>query len=214
MTKTTITESIDRICATGMMPVRLADKSPHNPKTKPMGEDRVAFLEDKYPEHDLTVKDLALKYGLIAFGGQAALITTHDDDLEPLLARGQLWGKTSKMMKGADSQCHSNSCRLWEQNQDKLFLSTGYALSDDGLWRPHSWCMLPGARGAQVVETTVKRELYFGYVMTLDETIDFAFNNCFGGVEVHETTHARYRFGEEPVEAQASPSRKRPTGRL
>jgi hypothetical protein len=37
----------------------------------------------------------------------------------------------------------------------------GFALSDDGCWRVHSWVQTPGG----IVETTVKRRLYFGIPM-------------------------------------------------
>lgn len=205
MTQASIIEKIDRICATRMMPVRLGDKSPHWPKLKRVGSDQAQFLEETYPDEDLPAKDLILKNGLLAFGGEYALIKPMDEDMNHFLTRGQLWGKTHKMMPGATSQCHMNSCLLWEQNQDKLFIATGYALSNDGLWRQHSWCVLPTARGPRVVETTQRRELYYGYVMTLDETIEFGTNNTDMGVDVHESTWARYRFGEEPDDAQAPP---------
>lgn len=197
-----IIDRLDRLCATRMTPVRLGDKSTHKPKLKPVSGEQAQFLKETYPDGGLQAKERILRDGLLAFGGEYALIRPMDEDMEHFLTRGQLWGKTQKMMPGAPSQCHMNACLLWEQNQDQLFVATGYALSNDGLWRQHSWCVLPGARGAGVIETTQRRELYYGYVMTLEETIDFGTNNTDMGIEVHESTRARYRFGLEPDEAQ------------
>lgn len=51
-------------------------------------------------------------------------------------------------------------------------LLTGYALSDDGYWRQHSsWCLSPARR---LIETTVRREHYFGFRLSEDEAFAFA----------------------------------------
>ena len=42
-------------------------------------------------------------------------------------------------------------------------IGTGYALSDDDLWRQHSWGV---AVDGVVVETTVEREIYVGIVLS------------------------------------------------
>ena len=52
-----------------------------------------------------------------------------------------------------------------------------YALSEDGLWRCHSWVVQPMARTVRVWETTVKRVAYFGVVLTSEECKDFVENN-------------------------------------
>jgi hypothetical protein len=39
-----------------------------------------------------------------------------------------------------DSRCHENVARLWTDKRWGLVaIGTGYALSEDGLWRRHSW---------------------------------------------------------------------------
>lgn len=76
-----------------------------------------------------------------------------------------------------DCQCHYNSARLWYKNKDRCFIATGYALSEDGLWRCHSWVVQPMARTVRVWETTVKRVAYFGVVLTSEECEDFVENN-------------------------------------
>jgi len=46
---------------------------------------------------------------------------------------------------------------------------TRYALSDDGMWRQHSWVLV----GERLVETTEEREQYFGVVLSDGEAEEF-----------------------------------------
>lgn len=186
---------LDRQCASKKMPVRINGISPHFPKCTPLEPSRVTFINERWLPNNLPATGKTIQQGLLSFGGSQALIHSVDDDLPKILSRGQLWGPTSQMMKGRQSQCHENSALLWESNQDKLFLATGYALSDDGIWREHSWCILPKPRSIKVIETTEPRELYFGFVLTLDETMEFATKNTDMGVDVAEATQERYAFG-------------------
>lgn len=194
---------IDGLCAKGQQPIRLGGSSPYQVNCAPLETGRQTFLEAKYggkPDAQASGKK-KLADGLCQFGGSFALIPGSEEDLEKILVRGQLWGPTGKMLKGETSQCHSNSVKAWEANQDKLYVATGYAMSADGLWRQHTWCINPKPRSIQVVETTEKRSLYFGFVMTLEETIEFGYNNTFSGVEVHPDTYARYGL-EAPSERE------------
>jgi hypothetical protein len=59
----------------------------------------------------------------------------------------------------ARSNCHKNVAEFWQRRSGNLIaLATGYALSDDGLWRQHSW----GIRSNAIFETTEPRKIYFG----------------------------------------------------
>jgi hypothetical protein len=63
------------------------------------------------------------------------------------------------------SRCHWNVEELWRRKK-LLAVFSGYALSEDGLWRGHSW----GVRGASprsrhIVETTEARQKYFGIAL-------------------------------------------------
>ena len=65
---------------------------------------------------------------------------------------------------GKPSMCHSNIESLladgWRHDAETLTTwRRGYALSDDGLWRSHSWGVLTNGT---LVETTEEREQYFG----------------------------------------------------
>lgn len=121
---------------------------------------------------------LILRDRLLTFGGEQACMPAYEEDLKKIMERGQLWyGDRLKMMKGAPSQCHWNSCQLWDANKEKTKIATGYALTKDGLWRQHSWVIWIKPRKNIVVETTEKRVAYFGYVMTNEECEEFWENN-------------------------------------
>jgi len=70
------------------------------------------------------------------------------------------------IMKGDDAemyvmraaQCHNNCELLLFQNEVEM-IYYGLALSEDGMWREHSW----GYRNGNIVETTVKRVAYAIY---------------------------------------------------
>jgi len=117
---------------------------------------------------------------LLSFGGYEACVEYQDADAKNLLERGQLWyGDHAILIKGAPNQCHRNACNLWLGNctTHEVAVATGYALSNDGLWRQHSWLLQRKSRSVQVIETTMKRIAYFGYVMTEAEAKQFCSEN-------------------------------------
>jgi hypothetical protein len=74
------------------------------------------------------------------------------------------------------NHCHDNVAWLWNQRNKRFKLllagglpilkaiATGYALNEDGMWRPHSW----GVTATHIVETTVSRLQYFGIVLSAE----------------------------------------------
>ena len=119
-----------------------------------------------------------LRDRLLTFAGSEVCMPIFEEDLENILSRGQLWyGDRIHMMKGVPCHCHQNSAYCWKKNKDKTVLCTGYALSKDGMWRQHSWLVHLRPRKNRIIETTVERELYFGYVMTEEESQNF-YENC------------------------------------
>lgn len=115
---------------------------------------------------------------LLSFGGESTCLPIYEDHIEKILQYGQLWlGTNVKIMKGEPSQCHRNSCDLWEQNSENTRICTGYALTPDGMWRQHSWLVWMKPRSNQIVETTVPRIAYFGYVMTKEQCEQFVEDN-------------------------------------
>lgn len=72
------------------------------------------------------------------------------------------------------SQCHRNSYNIYLDNPDDNILATGYALSDNGMWRQHSWVVKKGKKNNEIIETTVERVLYFGIVLNKTESNIFS----------------------------------------
>lgn len=110
---------------------------------------------------------------ILAFGGDEVLLNTRDEDAEKVLERGQFFYGSKYMKKGENSRCHQNAAYLWDANRGKCQIATGYALSEDGLWRQHSWVVQPMTRTVRVWETTVERVAYFGVVFTDEECEEF-----------------------------------------
>lgn len=136
----------------------------------------LADMKKIHPQMDDRLFDF--KNLLLSFGGEEVCLAGYEEDLDCLLNYGQLWiGNNIKMMRGLPSQCHSNSSRCWEENKDISKICTGYALSNDGMWRQHSWVLWMKPKSNQIIETTVPRVAYFGYVMTEEQCYEFADNN-------------------------------------
>jgi hypothetical protein len=114
-----------------------------------------------------------LRRRLLSYGG-TAVISRYDPDVPAILERGRLFRSWRiRMRPGRPSGCHANIAWLYKEDPT-IQVCTGYALTvDDGLWRQHSW----GFDGRHVLETTVRRSLYFGMVLTPEEAEVFAAEN-------------------------------------
>lgn len=180
--------SLDRKAAKFGSPIRTVEDLPSPLSTGAPDAEWDARLQTEWWYNEATIqkeleKDpwmntglLTLHRKLLSFGGVRTVLPVVEDDLRNILERGQLWlGRNPKMMPGQPSQCHRNSCSCWEANKSRTILCTGYALSEDGLWRQHSW--LVNFQYQQIVETTVPRVAYFGFAMTRDEAEDFCADN-------------------------------------
>ncbi len=130
------------------------------------------FTKDN-PFFNVTLEPLKMR--LLKIAGQAVVLPGVEDDLENIMTRGRYFSGKSWTKRGADSQCHFNSAACWDANQGVVNICTGYALSRDGVWRQHSWCY--HIKGKRVVETTLKRACYFGYVLNDKEAADFYYSN-------------------------------------
>ncbi|WP_228031729.1 hypothetical protein, partial [Streptomyces phyllanthi] len=91
-------------------------------------------------------------------------------------------GEAAALMEGKDNSCHLNSAALWASER-VAGLATGYALSDDDLWRQHSWGL---AADGTVVETTEPRRLYAGLELDPRAAWRFVMANA-GPNDVHPT---------------------------
>lgn len=125
---------------------------------------------------------------LTAAGGGEIASHGYEEDLEAMLARTVIFdmrGRKVRKMPGAPCACHSNSAACYEANRDRSAIATGYGLSEDGIWRQHSWVVRRKRQNPdplnpahwEVIETTTVRQMYAGFIMTPQECERFAANN-------------------------------------
>lgn len=97
-----------------------------------------------------------------------------------------------------DGKCHQNVARLWRQKRHEVLgIGTGYALSDDGLWRQHSW----GIRREGILETTSLRAKYFGLLLQGVDADSFAESNC---ASASRNGHSRRKQAKRIFPSRAS----------
>jgi hypothetical protein len=130
----------------------------------------------------------ALKKRLLAIDGWAVAINPIEDgdriwDHEPIYERGQSWSGEDAILDcrawprlpelpSTGNAAHANCIGLKLATPDtattQLRVCTGYALSEDGVWRHHSWLAAAvsgedGVKAERVVETTQLRQHYYGF---------------------------------------------------
>lgn len=131
---------------------------------------RREFLERKRLEHLQTYPEfIRLEQRLLSMGGEI-VVPRREPDQDKILSRGRQWiGHNIKIIKGQTRNCHGNVAKSWRSNPRRYRIATGWALSDDGLWRQHSWLV----EGRTLIETTTLREKYFGFELTPREAQQF-----------------------------------------
>jgi hypothetical protein len=105
----------------------------------------------------------ALRALLLGIGGLEIVAPNQiDPDIGALISSGFAMESLVECEPMERSACHANVARLWIAKISGLIgIGTGYALSDDGLWRQHSW----GIRRNGILETTKPRMKYFGIAL-------------------------------------------------
>jgi hypothetical protein len=99
---------------------------------------------------------------LLAVGGEL-LAVVPEPDLGELIEHGRVWAIDGLVVElGERARCHHNAARRWLDDADIRWV-TGWALSDDDVWRQHSW-LVDGDE--TITETTEARTAYFGFVLT------------------------------------------------
>jgi hypothetical protein len=120
-----------------------------------------------------TKKERALVEKLGNVGGATVVWLGNEPDAAKIESRGvRVDGKGAKLVEGEPNACHSNTVTLYLAGKVDQIV-TGYALSKDDMWRQHTW----GLKGDRVVETTVLRDVYFGFTLTGPEAADFVQEN-------------------------------------
>ena len=140
-----------------------------------MNKEQAEFLEDKLAKLcEKQPRFRILSRRLLEIGGvQVVAPTAPDPELDQLLEDGFLHPQKPVLEESEANGCHANSAALWLQEHIDA-IGTGYCLSEDGLWRQHSW----GLRKEQLIETTELRTVYFGLRMEAEEADNFA-ARCF-----------------------------------
>lgn len=105
----------------------------------------------------------SLKVLLLRLGGDFLVAPPKaDPDVPALLEEGFVMAGPIKLKTMQSSACHQNVAALWIKRRFGIVgIATGYALSEDGLWRQHSW----GISREGLLETTEIRLKYFGLVL-------------------------------------------------
>lgn len=115
---------------------------------------------------------------ILRFGGREVCMSGWEPDLDVLLSDGEfMYGAGANFQPMKNGECHANSAALWQRSPEQLQIMTGYALTVDGFWRQHTWC-LECATG-RPLETTTTRLAYYGVVLSDDESKAFSLSNRY-----------------------------------
>ena len=117
-----------------------------------------------------------LKQRMLDIAGWAVQLPEPDDEphIELLLQRGRAFDATWFTYQGEPRRCHFNSAVFWVCTDWDIQLVTGFALDKAGIWRQHSWCCFEPEEGLfKQIETTAPRILYYGVILTEEESLDF-----------------------------------------
>lgn len=147
------------------------------PETNPMNKDWKNAQKDfwwgneSFYHSKKYKKPNELRERLIAIGGGNAAVLAekiyNNDSVDVILKYGQLLysGYNAIVNPFTEySHCHEYSEEFYLANQKCTKVCYGYALSEDGLWRNHSWVLLMGKNN--IIECTpIRRLAYYGVVM-------------------------------------------------
>lgn len=128
-------------------------------------DDREKLVLETYPQAS------KIKQSLLSIAGTRVIWIP--DTIFETMASEELDGKGKvfdteglKIKKGMRNHCHLNVANLCKSKGYGMV--TGYGLNDD-YWRQHSWAVDDG----KIIETTHKRECYFGIMYDDPHWVDF-----------------------------------------
>jgi hypothetical protein len=102
-----------------------------------------------------------LCWKLLSLGGKSICIfgvSKNYAEEQKLIDQGSVIDSEVLFSKGEPNNCHENATRLTDKYPN-ITHYLGYGLSDDGMWRMHSWGVLDTG---EIIETTVARDVYYG----------------------------------------------------
>ena len=116
---------------------------------------------------------------LLQHGGESAQRPGCDPQIGAVLDRGSLFSGRQVRVRGTPNECHANAGELWMQHEGAISLCTGYALTKEGIWLQHSWCVTTVDHEKRLIlETTeVDWEKHFGCVLDEQESFRLAMAN-------------------------------------
>lgn len=101
-----------------------------------------------------------LKNILLTAGGVAVIFLNTVDHYDKLVNNGVFkMGGLGIKVSGVPSHCHDNVEELVKKKK-YLRHCYGFALSEDGVWREHSWAIKDDE--TYILETTELRKMYYG----------------------------------------------------
>lgn len=109
--------------------------------------------QDKFSFLQLKLMDIA--------PGSLVVVWEMDRDLDEIINSGEVIDGTPIYKRMTPSHCHDNVAMLC-LSDSSITHQTGYGLSEDGLWRSHSWGFEVKRGKKRIIETTCKRLIYFG----------------------------------------------------
>ncbi|SRR5579883_1146965 len=149
------------------MPSRPPQQSAHDLLSLPFDQ-RNEVLMQRQPGLRILIERL-LQIG----GTRVVLPLDGEPDLEIILSRGYVTAGPARRVPMQASQCHRNASLLFRRKKEATRIVTGYALSEDGIWRQHTWAWVRDGH-PPLLETTEPRTLYYGVLLTPDESEQFA----------------------------------------
>ena len=144
-----------------------------------MTKEQKRLLDRRFREAADQQPDLELLRGLLLGLGGIHLVAPQspDADLPAVIDAGFVMAGPVVRRTMMKSESHRNVAEIWAEKRHELVgIGTGYSLSDDGLWRQHSW----GLRREGILETTVSRVKYFGVLLQHGDADSFVMANLAG----------------------------------
>ncbi len=138
-----------------------------------MTPEQKKFLSRRFRDASKNQPELKrLKLLLLKLGGEFLVSPPKPDpDIAVILESGFVTGGRVVLREMRASSCHQNVSALWKERKSGIIgIATGYALSQDGLWRQHTWGILRDG----VLETTETRLKYFGILLQGEQADHFA----------------------------------------
>ncbi len=138
------------------------------PHQKKMFAQRLKEFDAQMPGYRRAFRTLEKR--IVEHGGEAVVVPPWPCDALPmLLDGGDVMSGPIQLQMGQRSACHDNVNKRWAQGRIHA-IGTGFGLSDDGLWREHSWGV---RKNGTIVETTEERIAYYGVKLTGDVAMNW-----------------------------------------